>query len=73
MKRIFKVTLFLILLICLMITLRLFAIGGVVADEYNLSGATIYGGRTGLFMAWARMGLLAFACFLSFLHIFEDD
>ncbi len=32
MKRIFKVTLFLILLICLMITLRLFAIGGVVAE-----------------------------------------
>ena len=56
-----------------MITLRLFAIGGVVADEYNLSGATIYGGPTGLFMAWARMGLLAFGCFLSFLHIFEDD
>ena len=73
MKRIFKVTLFLILLICLMITLRLFAIGGVVADEYNLSGATIYVGKSGLYMAWARLGLLAFGCFLSFLHIFEDD
>ncbi len=42
-------------------------------QKYNLSGATIYGGKSGLYMAWARMGLLAFGCFLSFLHIFEDD
>ena len=73
MKRIFKIIIFLILLVCLIITLRLFAVGGVVADEYNLGGATIYGGKSGLYRAWARMGLLAFGCFLSFLHIFEDD
>ena len=73
MKRIFKIIIFLILLVCLIIALRLFAVGGVVADEYNLGGATIYGGKSGLYMAWARMGLLAFGCFLSFLHIFEDD
>lgn len=45
MKRIFKIIIFLILLVCLIITLRLFAVGGVVADEYNLGGATIYGGQ----------------------------
>ena len=50
----------------------LFAIGGVVADEYGLSGATIYGGKTGLYMAWARMFLLLAGSFLAFLHIFED-
>ena len=53
-------------------TIRLFAIGGVVADEYGLSGATIYGGKTGLYMAWARMFLLLAGSFLAFLHIFED-
>ena len=43
MERIFKIIIFLILLVCLVMTIRLFAIGGVVADEYWLSGATIYG------------------------------
>ena len=72
MKRIFRIIIFLILLICLVITLRLFAVGGVVADEYNLSGATIYGGSTGLYMAWARIFLLFAGSILAFLHIFED-
>ncbi len=72
MERIFKIIIFLILLICLVMTIRLFAIGGVVADEYGLSGATIYGGKTGLYMAWARMFLLLAGSFLAFLHIFED-
>jgi hypothetical protein len=45
MERIFKIIIFLILLVCLVMTIRLFAIGGVVADEYGLSGATIYGGK----------------------------
>lgn len=49
-----------------------FGIGGVGADEYGLSGATIYGGKTGLYMAWARMFLLLIGSFLAFLHIFED-
>lgn len=72
MKRIFKVVLFIILLICLLITLRLFAIGGVVADENNLGGAELYGGSVGLAMAWVRMLLLLIGTILSFLHIFED-
>lgn len=72
MKRIFKIIIFLILLICLVITIRLFTIGGVFADEHGLSGAAIYGGETGLYMAWARMLLLLFGSFLAFLHIFED-
>lgn len=72
MERIFKIIIFLILLVCLVMTIRLFAIGGVVADEYGLSGATIYCGKTGLYMAWARMFLLLIGSFLAFLHIFED-
>ena len=72
MERIFKIIIFLILLVCLVMTIRLFAIGGVVADEYGLSGATKKKKKTGLYMAWAWMFLLLIGSFLAFLHIFED-
>ena len=72
MERIIKIIIFLILLVCLVMTIRLFSICGVVADEYGLRCATIYGGKTGLYMAWTRMFLLLIGSFLAFLHIFED-
>lgn len=55
----------------LLVSLHLHYVAGYVIDEYNLSGASYYGGELGLLLSWLRLLLLAVCTVASLISILK--
>ena len=64
-KRGLNIIIFVLSLIALVISLKLFWNMGVYADEYGSSPVLISGGWFWLYMDWIRLGLLFVLCIIS--------
>lgn len=58
-------------LLSLLASVHLHYVAGYVIDEYNLSGASYYGGEAGLLLSWLRLLLLAFCVVASLISILK--
>lgn len=66
-----NITIFVLSLICLLISLKLFWNMGVYVDDFNTSPDVVLGGRLWLVMDWIRLGLLVVVCVLSGINLFK--
>lgn len=66
------IIIFLMSLICLLISMRLFWNLGIFVDENNLTPAAVYGGEFWSLMNWSNMGIVAVICILSGIGILLD-
>lgn len=60
-----NISIFVLSIICLLISLKLFWNMGIYVDEFNTSPDVILGGNLGLIMDWIRLGTSALICVLS--------
>lgn len=72
-NKILNITIFVISVICLIISIRLFWNMAIFADEFNTSPTTIYGADFWLSMDWLRLGLSALICLLTGINLFKTD
>jgi len=68
-KRTINIVIFILSLICLLISIRLFWNMGIFADEYNTSPSIMCGSDFWLNMDWLRLALLSAVCILSVINI----
>lgn len=66
-----NITIFVLSLICLLISLKLFWNMGVYVDDFNTSPDVVLGRRLWLVMDWIRLGLLVVICVLSGINLFK--
>lgn len=64
-KRGINLVIFILSLISLVISMKLFWNMGVYADEYGSSPSLVCGGWFWLYMDWIRLGLLLILCIIS--------
>lgn len=62
---------FLLSIISLIISLKLFWNMGIYADEYNTTPSIVCGGEFWLYMDWLRLGANALICILSGISLFR--
>ena len=72
-NKILNITIFVISIICLIISIRLFWNMAIFADEFNTSPTAICGGDFWLSMDWLRLGLSALLCLLTGINLFKTD
>ena len=72
MKKALSIILFLILIICTIITLHLTSPSGVVMDEFNLGATQYYGGANGLHLHWLRIALLLIGSLAALFNLVDD-
>ncbi|HWK24677.1 MAG TPA: hypothetical protein VNS08_16800 [Ureibacillus sp.] len=72
-KRIVAITVFVLSLLSLLISLKLFYNLGVFVDEFGLSPDTVNGGDFWLAMDWLRLLLLVLLCVVSGIGIFRGN
>lgn len=65
-----NISIFLLSLICLLISLKLFWNIGIYADEFNTSPDVILGGNLWLIMNWVQLGASVLICALSGVNLF---
>lgn len=70
-KMILSISVFLLSIISLFVSLRLFWNLGMFVEEYGISPEIIYGGELWLTMAWLRLLLLLLLCIVSGINIFS--
>lgn len=72
MKRnLLKSSIFLLSIICFLITCKLGFNMGIYVDEFNTSPDVVVGGDFWLAMYWLRAGVLGLLCILSGLSLFS--
>ncbi|MBB6713930.1 hypothetical protein [Clostridium gasigenes] len=64
---------FILSIICLIISIKLFWNMGIFVDEHNTSPDIISGGDFWLYMDWLRLGFTAVICVLSGISLFRDN
>ncbi len=69
--RFLNVSIFVLSLICLLISLKLFWNMGIYVDEFNTSPDVVLGGNLWLAMDWARLGFTALICVLSGINLLK--
>lgn len=69
--KILNISIFILSLICLLISLKLFWNMGIYVDEFDTSLDVVLGGDLWLSMDWARLGFLAILCVLSGVNLFK--
>ncbi|AUN13752.1 hypothetical protein [Paraclostridium sordellii] len=70
--KILKISIFVLSLICLIISLKLFLNLAIYADEFNTSPDVVLGGEFWLYMNWLRLVLSGGICVLSGISLFKD-
>lgn len=68
-----NISIFILSLVCLLISLKLFWNMGVYVDEFNTSPGVVLGGNLWLIMAWIRLGASALICVLSGVNLFKKQ
>lgn len=66
-----SIGIFILSIISLLISLKLFYNMGVYVDDYNTSPDIICGGKFWLYMDWLRLGISAIICVLVGINIFS--
>lgn len=66
-----NVSIFVLSLICLLISLKLFWNMGIYVDEFNTSPDVVLGGNLWLVADWIRLGFLALICVISGIKLFK--
>ncbi len=69
-KKTMPVLVFILSVVSLLISLKLFWNMGIFVDEYNLTPAVVNGGEFWLLMDWLRLILLFLAAVISGINIF---
>ncbi|MBU3109056.1 hypothetical protein [Clostridium gasigenes] len=64
---------FILSIICLIISIKLFWNMGIFVDEHNTSPDIISGGDFWLCMDWLRLGFTALICVLSGISLFREN
>lgn len=64
---------FILSIICLIISIGLFINHGIFADEFNTSVDVINGGSIWLMMDWVRLGVSIVICILSGINLFRKE
>lgn len=72
-KRKLSIAVFILSVLSLLISIKLFWNTAIFVDEYNLSPAIVDGGDFWLSMDWVRLLLLLLLCVLSGIDIFKSD
>lgn len=72
MKRIFRIILLAVLILCAVITLHLTSVSGIVIDENGLSAAQYCGGSGGLRLHWVRVALLLIGTIAAIFNLADD-
>lgn len=70
--KILKISIFVLSLICLIISLKLFWNLAIYADEFHTSPDVVLGGEFWLSMNWLRLILSGGICVLSGISLFKD-
>jgi hypothetical protein len=68
-----KISIFVLSLICLIISFKLFFNLAIYADEFNTSPDVVLGGEFWLSMNWLRLALSGIICILSGISLFKDN
>ena len=71
-NKIINMSIFLLSLISLIISLKLFWNMGIYVDEFNTSPDVVLGGNLWLYMDWLRLGFSALICLLSGINLFAE-
>ena len=66
-------SIFILSIICLIITCKLFWNLAIYIDEFNISTDIVLGGEFYLYMNWFKIGALALICILSGINLFKFD
>lgn len=66
-----NISIFVLSLVCLLISLRLFWNMGVYVDEFNTSPDVVLEGSLWIIMDWIRLGSSALICTLSVINLFK--
>lgn len=66
-----NISIFILSLICLIISLKLFWNIGVYVDEFNTSPDVVLGGNLWLISHWIELGCSALICILSTVNLFK--
>lgn len=69
--KLLNISIFVLSLVCLLISLKLFLNMGVYVDDFNTSPDVVLGGGLWLVMDWIRLGLLALICVLLGINLFK--
>ena len=69
-NKIINMSIFLLSIISLIISLKLFWNMGIYVDEFNTSADVVLGGNLWLYMDWLRLGFSALICILSGINLF---
>lgn len=70
--KILKISIFVLSLICLIISLKLFWNLAIYTDEFHTSPDLVLGGEFWLYMNWLRLILSGVICVLSGISLFKD-
>ena len=71
-SKIINMSIFLLSIISLIISLKLFWNMGIYVDEFNTSADVVLGGNLWLYMDWLRLGFSALICILSGINLFAE-
>lgn len=72
-SKLLNISIFVLSLICLLISLKLFWNMGVYVDEFNTSPDVVLGGNLWLIMDWLRLGVSAIICLLSGINLLKNN
>ena len=72
-NKIINMSIFLLSIISLIISLKLFWNMGIYVDEFNTSADVVLGGNLWLYMDWLRLGFSALICLLSGINLFAEN
>lgn len=70
-SKVLNISIFILSVICLIISIKLFWNMSVYVDEYGTSPRVVCGGDFWLYMDWIRLGFSALICVLSGENLFR--
>lgn len=70
-SKILNISIFILNVICLLISLKLFWNIAIYVDEFNTSPDVVLGGSLWLTMDWIRLGALILLCILSGIRLLK--
>ncbi|MHC1747312.1 MAG: hypothetical protein AB9856_02855 [Cellulosilyticaceae bacterium] len=70
-RKVVNISIFILSIVCLAISMKLFWNMGVFVDEFNTSADVVAGGGLWLCMDWLRLGFTALLCVLAGINLFQ--
>jgi hypothetical protein len=72
-SKLVNASIFILSIVCLIISVKLFVNMGIFVDEFNTSPDVVCGGALWLYMDWLRLGFTALICILSGISLFRKN